>query len=130
MSDSANPGIDEASLILTSLERASGHRAPAGGLTLQQSFEIEALCCDTLRRNFSHEVIQCDITKKLVSAENECQPILAQSIRRSVTFTGCGRETICFSRRSPPSRSGYCPVLSARGDFAGPSFMWSRMFRG
>ena len=39
----------------------------SGGLTLQQSFEIEALCCDTLRRNFAHEVVQCDITKKLVS---------------------------------------------------------------
>ena len=38
----------------------------SGGLTLQQSFEIEALCCDTLRRNFSHEVVKCDITKKLV----------------------------------------------------------------
>ena len=30
----------------------------AGGLTLQQSFEIEALCCDTMRRNFAHEVVQ------------------------------------------------------------------------
>ena len=38
----------------------------AGGLTLQQSFEIDAVCCDTMRRNFSHEVVQCDITKKLV----------------------------------------------------------------
>ena len=49
----------------------------AGGLTLQQSFEIEALCCDTLRRNFDHEVVQCDITKKLVSSEKECQVMVA-----------------------------------------------------
>ena len=46
-------------------------------LTLSQSFEIEALCCDTLRRNFSHEVVQCDITKKLVSSEKECQVMVA-----------------------------------------------------
>jgi DNA (cytosine-5)-methyltransferase 1 len=49
----------------------------AGGLTLQQSFEIEAVCCDTLQRNFSHEVVQCDITKKLVQAEKECQVMVA-----------------------------------------------------
>jgi DNA (cytosine-5)-methyltransferase 1 len=39
----------------------------AGGLTLQQSFEIDALCCDTLRQNFAHEVVQCDITQKRCS---------------------------------------------------------------
>ncbi len=49
----------------------------AGGLTLQQSFEIEALCCDTMRRNFAHEVIECDITRKLVSSEKECQVMVA-----------------------------------------------------
>ena len=49
----------------------------AGGLTLQQSFEIDFLCCDTLRRNFSHEVVQCDITKKLVSSEKECHVMVA-----------------------------------------------------
>ena len=49
----------------------------AGGLTLQQSFEIEALCCDTMRRNFAHEVVQCDITKKLVSSEKECHVMVA-----------------------------------------------------
>jgi len=49
----------------------------SGGLTLQQSFEIEALCCDTLRRNFAHEVVQCDITKKLVSSEKECHVMVA-----------------------------------------------------
>jgi site-specific DNA-cytosine methylase len=49
----------------------------AGGLTLQQSFEIEPLCCDTLRRNFAHEVVQCDITQKLVQSEQECDVMVA-----------------------------------------------------
>ena len=49
----------------------------AGGLTLQQSFEIDALCCDTLRGNFSHEVVQCDITKKIVLADKECHVMVA-----------------------------------------------------
>ncbi len=49
----------------------------SGGLTLQQSFEIEPLCCETLRRNFSHEVVQCDITQKLVSSEKECHVMVA-----------------------------------------------------
>jgi len=49
----------------------------AGGLTLQQSFEIDAICCDTMRRNFSHEVVQCDITKKLVRSEKECHVMVA-----------------------------------------------------
>jgi DNA (cytosine-5)-methyltransferase 1 len=44
---------------------------------LATSFEIEALCCDTMRRNFSHEVVQCDITKKLVSSERECHVMVA-----------------------------------------------------
>src|SRR5258708_7703004 len=49
----------------------------AGGLTLQQSFEIDALCCDTMRWNFAHEVVQCDITKKLVQEEKECHVMVA-----------------------------------------------------
>ena len=49
----------------------------AGGLTLQQSFEIDSVCCDTMRRNFSHEVIQCDITKKLVLADKDCHVMVA-----------------------------------------------------
>jgi DNA (cytosine-5)-methyltransferase 1 len=49
----------------------------AGGLTLQQSFEIDALCCDTMRQNFSHEVVQCDITKKLVLVDKECHVMVA-----------------------------------------------------
>ncbi len=91
----------------------------AGGLTLQQSFEIEALCCDTLRRNFDHEVVQCDITKKLVSSEKECHVMVATypCTRYSPIGDIHGVRTgDDLSRRSPPSRSGYCPVLPARGD--------------
>jgi DNA (cytosine-5)-methyltransferase 1 len=49
----------------------------AGGLTLQQSFEIDTVCCDTMRRNFSHDVVQCDITKKLVLADKDCHVMVA-----------------------------------------------------
>jgi DNA (cytosine-5)-methyltransferase 1 len=49
----------------------------AGGLTLQQSFEIDRVCCETMRQNFSHEVVQCDITQKLVYAEKECHVMVA-----------------------------------------------------
>jgi len=49
----------------------------AGGLTLQQSFEIDSVCCDTMRRNFSHDVVQCDITKKLVLADKKCHVMVA-----------------------------------------------------
>lgn len=48
-----------------------------GGLTLQQSFEIDANCCDTMRRNFSHEVVRCDISQKLVQAEKRCHVMIA-----------------------------------------------------
>jgi len=49
----------------------------AGGLTLQQSFEIGDVCCDTMRQNFSHEIVHCDITKKLVLADKECHVMVA-----------------------------------------------------
>lgn len=48
-----------------------------GGLTLQQSFEIDRVCCETMRQNFSHEVVQCDLTRKLVFAEKECHVMVA-----------------------------------------------------
>ena len=48
-----------------------------GGLTLQQSFEIDATCYDTMRRNFSHEVVQCDITQKVVQSEKRCHVMIA-----------------------------------------------------
>ncbi|PYS74915.1 MAG: DNA (cytosine-5-)-methyltransferase [Acidobacteria bacterium] len=49
----------------------------ASGLTLQQSFEIDQICCNTMRRNFAHEVVQCDITKKIVLADKECHVMVA-----------------------------------------------------
>jgi DNA (cytosine-5)-methyltransferase 1 len=49
----------------------------AGGLTLQQSFEVDSVCCETMRQNFSHEVVQCDITKKLVLTDKDCHVMVA-----------------------------------------------------
>lgn len=43
-----------------------------GGLTIQQSFEIDPTCCATLRRNFSHEIVEGDITRKLAVQEKMC----------------------------------------------------------
>lgn len=48
-----------------------------GGLTVQQSFEMDAACCETLRRNFSHEVVQSDISRKLVADEKPCHVMVA-----------------------------------------------------
>lgn len=42
------------------------------GIEIQQSFEIDPVCCETARRNFTHEVVQCDITRKLVKADKPC----------------------------------------------------------
>lgn len=39
------------------------------GIKIQQSFEIDALCCKTQRANFDHEIIQIDLTEKLVKQE-------------------------------------------------------------
>lgn len=40
-----------------------------GGCIVQQSFELDAAACATLRLNFSHQIVQCDITQKLVEHE-------------------------------------------------------------
>jgi len=48
-----------------------------GGLTLQQSFEIDEKCVATQKLNFQHEIIQCDITKKLVLTDKECDVMVA-----------------------------------------------------
>lgn len=48
-----------------------------GGLELQQSFEIDRICCETLRLNFGHEVQPCDITQKTVEAEKPCEVMVA-----------------------------------------------------
>jgi DNA (cytosine-5)-methyltransferase 1 len=41
------------------------------GINLQQSFEIDKVCCKTQRANFDHEVIECDLTMKLVKEEKK-----------------------------------------------------------
>lgn len=48
-----------------------------GGLLIQQAYEIDPKCCETLRRNFGHEVIQCDIKQKLVSSEKPADVAVA-----------------------------------------------------
>lgn len=46
--------------------------AQQGGCEVQQSFEIDADCCAVARANFKHEIVQGDITCKLVSNEKPC----------------------------------------------------------
>jgi DNA (cytosine-5)-methyltransferase 1 len=48
-----------------------------GGIEIQQSFEIDRICCATQRLNFSHETIEGDIRQKLVSAEKPCDVMVA-----------------------------------------------------
>jgi DNA (cytosine-5)-methyltransferase 1 len=48
-----------------------------GGITVQQSFEIDPDCCATLRKNFTHTVTQIDISKKLVLQEQPCDVMVA-----------------------------------------------------
>jgi DNA (cytosine-5)-methyltransferase 1 len=48
-----------------------------GGLTVQQSFEIDSKCCATQRANFSHEVVECDVKQKLVANEKPSQVMVA-----------------------------------------------------
>jgi len=39
------------------------------GLEIQQSFELDKRACETQRANFTHDVVRCDITKKLAHDE-------------------------------------------------------------
>src|SRR5688572_17237260 len=48
-----------------------------GGVDIQQSFEIDPHCCATLRANFSHEVVPCDLEQKLVEKEKACHAMVA-----------------------------------------------------
>ena len=48
-----------------------------GGLEIQQSFELDKTCCETLRLNFDHEPVCCDITGKLVADEKPCEVMVA-----------------------------------------------------
>lgn len=48
-----------------------------GGLELQQSFEVDDNCCRTLRFNFRHEIVKCDIEQKLAAHEKDCDAMIA-----------------------------------------------------
>jgi len=48
-----------------------------GGLDVQQSLEIDPTCCATLRRNFTHAVIQADVKQKLVAEQPGCHVMAA-----------------------------------------------------
>lgn len=47
------------------------------GIEIQQSFEIDPICCETLKANFKHEVVQCDMEQKLVEKEKPCDAMVA-----------------------------------------------------
>lgn len=47
------------------------------GVEVQQSFEIDATCVATARRNFTHEILECDISAKLVANEKPCNVMVA-----------------------------------------------------
>lgn len=44
---------------------------------MQQSFEIDQVCCSTQRMNFKHEIIEGDITSKTVLQDKECMVMAA-----------------------------------------------------
>lgn len=48
-----------------------------GGLTIQQSFEIDPICCATQEANFAHKVVRSDITAKLALDEMACDVMVA-----------------------------------------------------
>jgi DNA (cytosine-5)-methyltransferase 1 len=48
-----------------------------GGVEVRQSFEIDQKCCETLRRNFDHEVKECDVTGKLAEEDAPCDVMVA-----------------------------------------------------
>ena len=43
-----------------------------GGITVQTSYEIDADAVAVAKANFKHDVVQCDLTKKLVKDEKPC----------------------------------------------------------
>lgn len=65
----ANSYFSGAGLMDLGLER--------GGVTVQQSFEIDPLCCETLRQNFGHQIVEQDIQQKLVADEADCDLMVA-----------------------------------------------------
>jgi DNA (cytosine-5)-methyltransferase 1 len=48
------------------------HGLARAGLEVQQSFELDRVCCATHRLNFPHRITQCDISAKLVADDHAC----------------------------------------------------------
>jgi DNA (cytosine-5)-methyltransferase 1 len=48
-----------------------------GGVSIGQSFELEADCCAVARANFDHDIQQCDIKLKLAENERPCDLMVA-----------------------------------------------------
>ncbi|MEQ8409090.1 MAG: DNA cytosine methyltransferase [Gammaproteobacteria bacterium] len=46
------------------------------GLKINQSFELDASCCRVQRQNLGHDVVECDIGKKLVLEEQDCDAMV------------------------------------------------------
>jgi DNA (cytosine-5)-methyltransferase 1 len=64
MTPIANTYFSGAGLLDIGLERA--------GVRVQQSFEMDPDCVAVARRNFNHEIMQMDLTRKLVADEKPC----------------------------------------------------------
>jgi DNA (cytosine-5)-methyltransferase 1 len=58
MSFRVNSRFSGCGLIEIGLQRA--------GVPVQQSFEVDRVCCETHRLNFTHEMVQCDLRLRLV----------------------------------------------------------------
>lgn len=94
-----------------------------GGLTVQQSWEIDPTCCATLRQNFQHDVTEMDIKLKLVRDERECHVMVAtypctkySPIAGTFMASEPGTNCSCISFVTSPSGA--------------QRFMWLRTCRG
>jgi hypothetical protein len=76
----ANTYFSGAGLMDIGLEQA--------GVKIQQSFEMDELCCQTARANFSHEVIQADICLKTVKADRPCDVMVGTYLRSKLAKQG------------------------------------------
>jgi DNA (cytosine-5)-methyltransferase 1 len=48
-----------------------------GGINIIQSLEIDQTCCKTLRQNFSHKIMECDIREKTVLSQDKTDILIA-----------------------------------------------------
>ena len=69
------------------------------GIKIIQSYEIDPICCETLRNNFDHEICQADITQITVLDQPEADVYIGtfhvKSIRQLPICTGPEQATIC-----------------------------------